>query len=55
LVTAPSFLVRVDREKQVDYALTSPLVSGGKAGRTKRKNLRNKKGGVNDQNFLLIE
>jgi hypothetical protein len=36
-------MVRVDREKQIDYAPTSPFVNGGKAGRTKRKNQRNAK------------
>jgi len=43
LVNVPSFMVRVDREKQIDYASTSPFVNGGKPGRTKRKNNRNAK------------
>merc|ERR1719464_404510 len=37
----PSFLVRVDSEKQIDFANTSPF-GGGRAGRVKRKNLANK-------------
>mmetsp|Transcript_49936 Transcript_49936/g.101858 ORF Transcript_49936/g.101858 Transcript_49936/m.101858 type:complete len:189 (+) Transcript_49936:45-611(+) len=37
MVNIPSFLVRVDSEKHIDYALTSPLGSG-KPGRVKRKN-----------------
>ncbi len=34
-------MVRTDSEKTIDMALTSPL-GGGKPGRTKRKNLKNK-------------
>merc|ERR1711881_204211 len=41
----PSFLVRVDSEKHVDFALTSPF-GGGKPGRVKRK--RGTKGGNDD-------
>jgi len=33
----PSFMVRVDSEKQIDFAFTSPL-GGGRPGRVKRKN-----------------
>ena len=43
---SPSFLVRVDSEKHIDYALTSPY-GGGRAGRVKRRSM--KKGG-NDAN-----
>merc|ERR1712216_541857 len=32
----PSFLVRVDSEKHIDFALTSPF-GGGRPGRVKRK------------------
>merc|ERR1712159_630099 len=38
----PSFLVRVDSEKHIDFALTSPF-GGGRPGRVRRKNA--KKGG----------
>ena len=39
LVNVPSYLVRVSSEASIDYATTSPL-GGGRAGRTKRKNLK---------------
>jgi small subunit ribosomal protein S9e len=39
IVDSPSFLVRTDSEKHIDFALTSPL-GGGRAGRTKRKKLK---------------
>lgn len=35
----PSFVVRLDSQKHIDLALTSPF-GGGKAGRVKRKNMR---------------
>merc|ERR1712007_24887 len=38
----PSFLVRVESEKHIDFALTSPF-GGGRPGRVRRKTL--KKGG----------
>jgi len=44
----PSFIVRVDSEKQIDFAATSPF-GGGRAGRVKRKNLANKKDGDEDE------
>ena len=37
VVDVPSFMVRVDSQKHVDFALTSPF-GGGRAGRVKRKN-----------------
>jgi len=43
LVNVPSFMVKVDSEKQIDFASTSPL-GGGRPGRTKRKHLRLKGG-----------
>eukprot|EP01083_Nonionella_stella_P034309 93914_1 len=43
-VDIPSFLVRKDSEKHVDYALTSPLAQG-RPGRVKRKRLRTKGSG----------
>jgi len=36
LVDVPSFMVRVDSQKHLDYALTSPF-GGGRPGRMKRK------------------
>merc|ERR1712183_618980 len=39
----PSFLVRVDSEKHIDFALTSPF-GGGRPGRVRRRQM-NKKGG----------
>jgi len=41
IVDVPSFMVRVDSEKHIDHALTSPF-GGGKPGRTKRKKLKAK-------------
>ncbi len=39
VVNVPSFAVRVESQKHIDLALTSPL-AGGKPGRTKRKRMR---------------
>ena len=36
LVDVPSFMVRLDSEKHIDFALTSPF-GGGRAGRVKRR------------------
>ena len=44
LVDVPSFLVRVENQKLIAYALTSPF-GGGRAGRVKRKNENRKNGG----------
>jgi len=44
----PSFMVRVDSEKQIDFATQSPF-GGGRPGRVKRKNLANKKDGDEDE------
>ena len=40
VVNIPSFIVRLDSQKHIDFALRSPLSSGGRPGRVKRKNLR---------------
>lgn len=45
IVNVPSFIVRLDSQKHIDLALTSPL-GGGRPGRVKRKNLRKAKGGA---------
>ncbi len=42
MVDVPSFMVRLDSEKHIEYSLTSPY-GAGRAGRVKRKSLRNKK------------
>eukprot|EP00999_Lentomonas_sp_LEN2_P001041 NODE_2045_length_664_cov_69.538175_g1995_i0.p1 GENE.NODE_2045_length_664_cov_69.538175_g1995_i0~~NODE_2045_length_664_cov_69.538175_g1995_i0.p1 ORF type:complete len:206 (+),score=44.18 NODE_2045_length_664_cov_69.538175_g1995_i0:50-619(+) len=38
VVNSPSFIVRLDSQKHIDFALTSPL-GGGRPGRVKRKRL----------------
>lgn len=38
IVDVPSFLVRVDSERHIDFALNSPF-GGGRPGRNKRKSL----------------
>merc|ERR1712019_285572 len=45
LVNVPSFLVRLDSQKHIDFSLKSPF-GGGPPGRVKRKNA--KKGGSGD-------
>lgn len=44
LVNVPSFIVRLDSQKHIDFALNSPY-GGGRPGRVKRKNLKKKQGG----------
>ncbi|WBW71496.1 40S ribosomal protein S9 [Schizosaccharomyces osmophilus] len=39
IVNVPSFVVRLDSQKHIDFALTSPY-GGGRPGRCKRKHLR---------------
>jgi len=41
LVDVPSFIVRVESQKHIDFALTSPF-GGGKPGRVRRKRLKAK-------------
>jgi small subunit ribosomal protein S9e len=36
VVNIPSFMVRMDSQKHIDFALTSPF-GGGRPGRVKRK------------------
>ena len=45
VVNVPSFLVRVDSQKHIDFALSSPF-GGGRAGRQKRKKEKSAKGGA---------
>ena len=44
IVNVPSFIVRLDSQKHIDFALTSPF-GGGRPGRVKRKNMRKAAGG----------
>ena len=44
IVNVPSFTVRVDSQKHIDFALNSPF-GGGRPGRVKRRSLASKKGG----------
>eukprot|EP00386_Alphamonas_edax_P012874 GDKI01039942.1.p1 GENE.GDKI01039942.1~~GDKI01039942.1.p1 ORF type:complete len:195 (+),score=56.40 GDKI01039942.1:1-585(+) len=39
IVNCPSFLVRVDSEKHIDFSLTSPM-GGGRPGRVKRRRIK---------------
>ncbi|KAK9818066.1 hypothetical protein WJX72_006551 [[Myrmecia] bisecta] len=51
IVNVPSFLVRVDSQKHIDFALNSPF-GGGRPGRVKRKNQKSKgdkKGGGDEE------
>ena len=43
-MNVPSFVVRLDSQKHIDFALTSPF-GGGRSGRVKRKNPRKAEGG----------
>merc|ERR1712167_564009 len=40
IVSCPSFMVRVDSQKHIDFALKSPY-GGGRPGRVKRRTVRN--------------
>merc|ERR1739848_911136 len=44
VVNVPSFIVRLDSQKHIDFSLKSPL-GGGRPGRVKRKNAKKGKGG----------
>jgi small subunit ribosomal protein S9e len=39
IVNVPSFIVRLDSQKHIDFALTSPYGTG-RAGRVKRKKVK---------------
>ncbi|XP_015788874.1 40S ribosomal protein S9 [Tetranychus urticae] len=45
VVNVPSFIVRLDSEKHIDFSMKSPF-SGGRPGRVKRKNARKVKPGA---------
>ncbi len=48
LCDVPSFLVRVDSEKHIDFALTSPF-GGSRPGRVKRRNMKNASGNGDEE------
>ena len=48
MVNIPSFIVRLDAQKHIDFTLMSPF-GGGRPGRLKRKNLRKAEGGGGDE------
>merc|ERR1712215_311219 len=48
LVNVPSFLVRLDSQKHIDFSINSPY-GGGRAGRVKRKNMKKGSGGGGDE------
>ena len=39
LVNVPSYIVRLDSQKHIDFSLNSPY-GGGRPGRVKRKNMK---------------
>merc|ERR1712228_41822 len=47
LVNVPSFLVRLDSQKHIDFSTNSPY-GGGRAGRVKRQNMKKGSGGGGD-------
>merc|ERR1712111_56521 len=48
VVNIPSFIVRLDSQKHIDFSLKSPF-GGGRAGRVKRKNAKKGSGGGGDE------
>merc|ERR1711931_285861 len=48
VVNVPSFVVRLDSQKHIDFAINSPY-GGGRAGRVKRKNMKKGSGGGGDE------
>eukprot|EP01094_Clydonella_sp_ATCC50884_P010383 TRINITY_DN19_c0_g2_i1.p1 TRINITY_DN19_c0_g2~~TRINITY_DN19_c0_g2_i1.p1 ORF type:complete len:209 (-),score=52.54 TRINITY_DN19_c0_g2_i1:51-677(-) len=50
VVDVPSFLVRVESQRHIDFSLNSPF-GGGRPGRNKRKKLASKKGGDEDEDL----
>merc|ERR1712173_164810 len=48
VVNIPSFVVRLDSQKHIDFSLKSPF-GGGRAGRVKRKNAKKGSGGGGDE------
>merc|ERR1711887_458280 len=48
VVNIPSFIVRLDSQKHIDFSLKSPF-GGGRPGRVKRKNMRKGEDGDEDE------
>merc|ERR1711915_718680 len=48
VVNVPSYVVRLDSQKHIDFSLKSPL-GGGRPGRVKRKNAKKGTGGGGDE------
>merc|ERR1711923_32878 len=48
VVNVPSFIVRLDSQKHIDFSLKSPF-GGGRPGRVKRKNAKKGQGGDGDE------
>merc|ERR1712013_582916 len=48
LVNVPSFIVRLDSQKHIDFSTNSPY-GGGRAGRVKRQNMKKGGGGDGDE------
>ena len=44
VVNVPSFIVRLDSQKHIDFSIKSPF-GGGRPGRVKRKNAKKGQGG----------
>lgn len=44
----PSFMVRLDSQKHIDFALTSPF-GGGRPGRVRRKKAKAAEGGEGEE------
>merc|ERR1712038_1406512 len=47
IVNVPSFLVRLDSQKHIDFSTKSPF-GGGRPGRVRRRNMNKKSGGGDD-------
>ncbi|KAJ2455594.1 ribosomal 40S subunit protein S9B [Coemansia sp. RSA 2336] len=48
VVNVPSFVVRLDSQKHIDFALTSPF-GGGRPGRVARKRAKRSSGGADEE------
>jgi len=48
IVNVPSFLVRLDSQKHIDFSTKSPF-GGGRPGRVRRRNMNKKSGGGDDE------
>ena len=48
IVNVPSFLVRMDSQKHIDFALNSPY-GGGRPGRVKRRSMNSGGGGGEEE------